>query len=193
MFCPQCGQQQVSGEVRFCPRCGLPLNVVAEVLAAGGALPSRALTTIGGSKLSPRQRGVRQGAMMMLSTMLLVPLTAIITTFMTGNPEFFVPIVVLSCFVGGLLRIIYALMFEEKFVAEMPAALPQYVPPGTPAQMGAGATPHAALPPRQGTPVPSFMPPRRGHTAELAHPPSVTDHTTRLLNKDRPDAEPEAH
>lgn len=193
MFCPQCGQQQVSGEVRFCSRCGLPLNIIAEVLAAGGALPSSALAMHGVGKLSPRQRGVRQGAMLMLSTMLLVPLMAIITSFITGGEEFFIPIVAISCFVGGLLRIIYALMFEEKFSPGVPVAVPQYVPPGMPAQMNAAAATHnAALPPRQSTPVPSFMQPRRGNTAELVHPPSVTDHTTRLLNKDRPDTESEA-
>ena len=133
MFCPQCGQQQVSGDIRFCSRCGLPLNVVAEVLAAGGALPSNAFAMHGGGRLSPRQRGVRQGAMLMLSTMLLVPLMAIITSFITGGEEFFIPIVAISCFVGGLLRIIYALMFEEKFSPGVPVAVPQYVPPGTPA------------------------------------------------------------
>ncbi|HVF27536.1 MAG TPA: zinc ribbon domain-containing protein [Pyrinomonadaceae bacterium] len=188
MFCPQCGQQQVSGEIRFCSRCGLPLNVVAEVLAAGGALPSSALAMLSGDRLSPRQRGVRRGAMWMLSTMLLVPLIAIIT----GGEEAIVAIVALSCFVGGLLRIIYALMFEEKFLPAVPAAAPPYVPPGMPAQMNAAPPQNAALPPRQSTPAPSFMPLRRGNTAELVHPPSVTDHTTRLLNKDRPDAESEA-
>ncbi|HVF86579.1 MAG TPA: hypothetical protein VM866_03275 [Pyrinomonadaceae bacterium] len=193
MFCPQCGQQQISGEIRFCSRCGLPLNVVAEVLAAGGALPSNAFAMHGGGgKLSPRQRGVRQGAMLMLSTMLLVPLIAIITSFINAGEEFFIPIVAVGCFVGGLLRIIYALMFEEKFSPDMPAAIPQYVPPGMPVQMNAAATQNPALPPRQSTPVPSFMPPRRGNTAELVHPPSVTDHTTRLLKKDRPDTESEA-
>ena len=29
MFCPQCGQQQVSDVTRYCSRCGFPLDGVA--------------------------------------------------------------------------------------------------------------------------------------------------------------------
>lgn len=32
MFCPQCGHRQVSDETRFCPRCGLSLGLVTELL-----------------------------------------------------------------------------------------------------------------------------------------------------------------
>ena len=39
MHCPRCGQQQVSEDIKFCSRCGLPLGVVSEVLAQGGYLP----------------------------------------------------------------------------------------------------------------------------------------------------------
>ena len=35
MYCPKCGQQQVSDEMRFCSRCGLALTGLAEWL--GGA------------------------------------------------------------------------------------------------------------------------------------------------------------
>jgi len=189
MHCPKCGQQQVSADVRYCSRCGFPLNVVAELLASGGALPYGALVAQGGGNLSPRQRGIRQGAMLMLSTMLLVPLTAIISVFITGGEEFFTPLVAMICFIGGLLRIIYAAMFEENTPTSRLGAAPSYVPPAMPMQMSAPLH-HATLPPQQGTPVSSFMPPRRTNTAELAAPPSVTDHTTRLLNKDRP--EPDA-
>ena len=39
MFCPRCGQEQASGELRFCSRCGLPMGIIAEVLANGETLP----------------------------------------------------------------------------------------------------------------------------------------------------------
>lgn len=32
MFCPQCGHQQVSDEMRFCSRCGLPLGLVTDLV-----------------------------------------------------------------------------------------------------------------------------------------------------------------
>ena len=50
MFCPQCGHRQVSDETRFCSRCGLPLNLVTELLAnSPGQLrrEKRELTGIG--------------------------------------------------------------------------------------------------------------------------------------------------
>ena len=34
MYCPRCSQQQVSEETKFCSRCGLPLGLVSELLAA---------------------------------------------------------------------------------------------------------------------------------------------------------------
>src|SRR5689334_7647741 len=35
MYCPNCGQQQVSDEMRFCSRCGLALTGLAEWLGGG--------------------------------------------------------------------------------------------------------------------------------------------------------------
>ncbi|HVG28392.1 MAG TPA: zinc ribbon domain-containing protein [Pyrinomonadaceae bacterium] len=32
MFCPQCGHRQVSDDMRFCARCGLPLGLVTDLL-----------------------------------------------------------------------------------------------------------------------------------------------------------------
>ena len=40
MYCPNCGQQQISEEMRFCSRCGLALSGLAEWLA-GGRLPAK--------------------------------------------------------------------------------------------------------------------------------------------------------
>src|SRR6266850_4876479 len=86
MYCPQCGQQQVSDATRYCSRCGFLLDGVVAVLASGGAVPTRYLQPVS-RKLSPRSKGVRQGAMLMLSTILIVPLIAIISVFILGSPE----------------------------------------------------------------------------------------------------------
>ena len=40
MYCPQCGQQQLSDNLRFCSRCGFPLEVVLQILGTGGMLPA---------------------------------------------------------------------------------------------------------------------------------------------------------
>jgi hypothetical protein len=187
MFCPQCGQRQAANEARFCPSCGLPLAVVSEVLAHRGQLPFVApppgAPAPGLRQLSPRQKGIRQGAMFMLSTMLFVPLVAFISVFITGAPQFFVPAAAVIFFVGGLLRIIYAAMFEESAPAVAPPVAHAYVPPAAPPPYLGAHERGAALPPPQAAPAPAARPPRFD-TGELGPPrASVTDHTTRLLQR----------
>ncbi len=58
MFCPQCGQRQISNEARFCSSCGFAMNVVIELLANGGQLPWRPPAASGSTQLSPRQKGI---------------------------------------------------------------------------------------------------------------------------------------
>lgn len=179
MFCPQCGQQQVSDATRFCSRCGFPLDGVTAVLASGGAVPTRYVQP-GSRKLSPRSKGVRQGAMMMLSTILIVPLISIISVFILGHPEIFVPIVAISLFVGGLLRILYALMMEDAAPQMDADETAGYAPPGSPQFERFVRNP--ALPPAAANPAAGWRP--RPNTAEIYQPPSVTENTTRLLDKE---------
>lgn len=191
MFCPQCGQKQVSNEARFCSSCGLQLNAVSELLKTGGVVSFR---PAGPRRLSPRQKGIRQGALMMLSTMLVVPLVAIIGVALLDLPGEVAGIAAVTCFVGGLLRIIYALMLEETEAPASDAAhLPTYAPPvGAPLYMNPPPARGAALPPpqQQGFSGADYRPPRRPETGEvIPRPPSVTENTTRLLG-DLPDDAP---
>jgi hypothetical protein len=183
MYCPQCGQQQALSEMRFCSRCGFPMGGVAELLAQGGALRS------GDEQpqeqaLSPRRRGVRQGVMMMLLGAVIVPVLAILNSFTLGPSilDLLVPISAVICFAGGMMRILYAILFEQS-APEVKRDLPVYVPPVTPAQLNAGVR-TSALPPVQSRPVSDFTP-RRANTAELVQQPSVTENTTRLLDEDK--------
>jgi hypothetical protein len=181
MFCPQCGQQQVPGEMRFCSRCGFPLAGVTTLISTGGALPT--VQQESGVLRTPKQEGVRQGVILILLGMVLVPLVALFATQVIFAPEILIPPVAIICFVGGLMRIIYALAFQEG----APRLDPNYMPPyGTAAapsaSLGAGAR-NAALPPAQSVPVPNW----RTNTAEIVRPLSVTENTTRLL---RDEAEP---
>jgi len=182
MFCPQCGQKQVASDVRFCSSCGLPLGGVSEVLAHRGQLPVRPHDA-GPRQLTPRQKGIRQGAMLMLSTMLVVPLVSFISVFVTGAPELFVPAAAVICFIGGLLRIFYALLLEGTVPTEATAPPAQtYVPPSMPPNYLGTPERGAALPPPRSAPVPAYRP-ARVDTGELKAPSSVTDHTTRLLER----------
>lgn len=183
MHCPQCGQQQVSGEVRFCSRCGFPLGGVIELLANGGNLPTRE-SGIEKSKRSPRYEGVRQGVTMFFIGAVLVPLLAIINSFQVNGStllDILVPISAVLFFVGGFVRILYAAIFEEgvpPHAYAQSASMP-YTPPATPPQLNVGAR-ATALPPAQSIPVSAWR--QRPNTAEIIQPPSVTENTTRLLD-----------
>ena len=179
MYCPQCGQQQVSEVTRFCSRCGFLLEGVSSVLASGGQLPMR-MVGRGNQQQSPRSKGIRQGAMLMLSTILLVPLMAIITVNFDLKPELFVPLTAIFCFVGGLLRILYAAIMEEPYPVAEANHIAGYAPTGMP-QVDT-STRNTALPPASAHGVPSWR--SRPNTAEIYQPPSITENTTRLLDKD---------
>jgi hypothetical protein len=185
MHCPQCGQQQVSSELRFCSRCGFPLGGVTELMANGGALPQYQPPSDTPSKMSPRRRGVRQGVAMIFLGVVLTSLFGVFNSYL-GFPEFFVAVSAIIGFVGGPLRILYAAIFEEgeKKIVYMNSGQQQ---PGFPAyQQQPSLRPSAdvnrarQLPPQQSAPVQNW---RRPDTAELVTPPSVTEHTTRLLEK----------
>jgi hypothetical protein len=181
MYCPQCGQLQVSDVTRYCSRCGFLLDGTAVVLATGGAVPVRAVAP-GYQKLSPRSKGIRQGALLMLSTVLLVPLVGIIGVAIMGIHPAIVGVTAVTCFLGGLLRIFYALLMEES-VAPMNLNAVVTYPAAGQAQFGR-PTPNTALPPASANATSSWRP--STNTAEIYQPPSVTENTTRLLDKDDP-------
>jgi hypothetical protein len=157
------------------------LYVVTELLKTGGQLTRRPPAP---GQMSPRSRGLRQGVMMMLSTFVLVPVTAILGVGLLNLPGELVGAIAVLCLMGGFLRMMYALLFESTEAPEPANVVPQhYVPPASvPNYLG---TPHApaSLPPQRSAPVNTYQPPRRFDTGEIAPPSSVTDHTTRLLDK----------
>lgn len=156
------------------------------LLAQGGMLPQ--YEPPGEKEISPRRRGVKQGALLMLIGAVLVPLLGVFASFAPQRIgvafEFFAAAAAILCFVGGPLRMLFAALFEE-------GARPRgYVRP--PAYSSAPPLPIpparvSALPPQ--TAQPASLWPARPRFAELAQPPSVTDHTTQLLPKSEPESE----
>jgi hypothetical protein len=177
MFCPQCGQQQVTGIIRFCSRCGFPLDGVIQLLSNGGMLPVYR-SPDEPVQISPRRKGVKQGGMLLLSGALIVPILGIFASYMNTSPflEILLGLAAIICFVGGPLRMLFAAVFEDA----APSPIRAYGPPA-PMQFAPHAQNHA-LPPQPARPQPSWRP--RPVTAELANPPSVTENTTRLLDKE---------
>jgi hypothetical protein len=184
MHCPQCGQQQVSSELRFCSRCGFPLGGVMELLASGGTLPQSKPQGETTPTVSRRRKGVQQGFALIFLAAVLTPLFAVLHEYL-NFPELFIALTAVIGFIGGALRVIYALIFEEGaprvvYVnSNQVAGVPLYQQP----QLRPFAdAPHGrpVLPPQQSAPAPNW---RRPDTAELHHPPSVTENTTKLLEK----------
>lgn len=177
MFCPECGQQQVSNEVRFCSRCGFQLATVTGLLATRGALPAGA-TPVMEAPDTPRRKGVRQGGKLLLFGLFLMPFFAMVSELTRGLiPEESV-LIGLIVFLAGLLRMIYAMLFEDGPYRKQAGMLPTYVPP-------LGAQPHSAeLPPARSVTAHGYAPPRPD-TAEISYRPSVTEHDTQLLDDRR--------
>lgn len=180
MFCPKCGQSQVSEAVRFCSRCGLPLGGAASLLANDGVLPSQlAAPTGAASSISPRRKGLRQGGIVMLVGIFLGPMIAMMHPIIGLKGEY--SIIGALVFMVGFLRFLYAAIFEDKAPAATSGASFD-AQASTQDQFNPQAQ-RGALPPAEFRPAPSFFAPRND-TAEIAQPSSVTDHTTRLLQDD---------
>ena len=171
MFCPQCGQQQASGNIRFCSRCGLPIGGLAEWLAGGGVLAAR--EDVEPSALaSQRRKRISQGAKLMFLSGVLLPVCFGLAIIIDGPGPLIIP---LTIFLAGLSWMLYFRLFGEE---TPPAAHQQSRPLAFGATTGANALPPAS------NPVTTGAGGKQVRTKELARPPSVTEHTTRLLDKE---------
>jgi hypothetical protein len=183
MFCPQCGQQQVTGVIRFCSRCGFPLDGVIHLLGSGGALP---VYHDPGEPIpiSPRRKGVRQGGMLLLGGAVLVPLLGVLANYSNSTfLEILTAFAAIVCFLGGPLRMLFAGVFEEGAPRRPPIPMARPYVAGTVPTPQFGPPPrNPALPPAPVQRQPQWRP--RPVTAELTGPPSVTEGTTRLLDKE---------
>lgn len=155
------------------------------LLTHGGLLPRYG--PIGEKKISPRRKGVKQGGTLMIIGAVLVPIFGVMSGFAPGNLEnvfaFFAALAAIICFVGGPLRMLYAALFEEG------APSPQFGPPTSyaPPAITPPAARLSALPPGTVNPTTGWR--ARPETAEIVQPPSVTDNTTRLLEKPEPEGD----
>ena len=191
MFCPRCGQKQLSDGVRFCSSCGFQLEVVSQLLPTSGQLHWRPPEPAAG-QLTPRQKGIRQGAILLASTFLIVPVLGILSDLI-GFPDELVGLAAVICFIGGILRMLYARFLQEGPPPVMqPVMAPPYVPPAVPPNYLGTPAQNTTLPPAQHQPPAASFRPQRFDTGELVNPPpSVVDHTTRLLDKKTPDEPPD--
>ena len=180
MFCPRCGQEQVSEETRYCSRCGFLMTGVGELISSGGQMSGATDLTV--TKESPRKKGLKQGLMIFLLTFLIVPLVAITSVnLMLGPTPIAITAILFS--VGGILRMVYALLLESN----QPDAktLEENVFGSAQGLLNKNKT-NTALPPQQTMPASVYTPPIQGNwrdTNDLVQP-SVTEGTTKLLERE---------
>lgn len=177
MFCPSCGQEQISEETSFCSRCGLLLTGVTEILNLGGAVP-QALKSNNSKKKFFQKKGFKQGLFIFLLSFVIVAILSILTVAADADPY----VVIISAILfsgGGLLRMAYSLMFEADESS-------QTVPVNQDPAYFASAKSTNALPPGQSIPASTYARPRHENwrdTNDLSLP-SVTEGTTKLLKED---------
>ena len=158
--------------MRFCSRCGFPLAIVTQLVRGGGVLEGFDPDAKG--ELSPRQKGIRWGLVLMIVSLLLVPVAGLMTAMKSDFFALFVPVLVL--FALGLGRLIHAYLLALRTPTETAKSL---AAKRTKKLSGAYAPP---LPAGQSIPVTNWKQPP--NTSEMAEPVSVTEHTTKLLTDD---------
>jgi hypothetical protein len=170
MFCPRCSQEQVSAEIRFCSRCGLPLADIAEAVEGGGFVDRNA-----GDAACSLRRSVFAALLVMAASFIFL-----IVSLITGTPEpsFVVQwnlFVSLAFFFGGLIWAGYALRpGRRKSRSRGRQGVDQ---PRASLAIEGYTSPTRTLPDTYSAPAVVET------TRELDKIPSVVEHTTRTLGK----------
>jgi hypothetical protein len=181
MHCPNCGQQQVSEEMRYCSRCGFSLAGLAEWLA-GGRVPLQAAEKAPDSPDSRRRKNMRRAAKLMFFSAVLFPLFLVISIAEDEPGPLILPFFM---FFIALMWMLYARLFMSKAAPVNYQAPQSSIPSGSfqTSTLGSGQA-RGSLPPAADN-IPISGPTRQQvRTNELAQRPSVTEHTTRLLDNE---------
>jgi len=160
----------MSGEMRFCSRCGLALSGLAEWLAGG--LPVKRADETRVLSPSRRRKAIRRAAKMMFFSAALFPIFLAISIGIDEPGPLFVPSIL---FFVSLTWMVYARLFMD----DTAPMIGQTAQPSTFRPMPA----RESLPPANTTAMPDFGR-QRVRTNELVQVPSVTEHTTKLLDNE---------
>ena len=168
MYCPNCGQQQISDEMRFCSRCGLALTGLAEWLAGGSVIAKPADKPA----LSPRRKNMRRAGKLMFFSGVLFPVFLMISLAADEGGPMVIPFFL---FFVSLVWMLYARLFSDKNATVKIQPAQTTVLGSTPAR--------SSLPPATTTNIPNAGR-SQVRTNELAQPPSVTEHTTKFFHNE---------
>ena len=171
MFCPKCSAHTGADASRYCRSCGFRLDIVALLMAYNGEpqsfapaiMPPPAPTTV-----LPRKRGLRSGGKILFSSLLMFPFIFAWAASWKNAGPLLIPATV---FFLGVMRMLYAWLFEDSIpgshIAMPPTPVPAYRPVST--------LPNAYQPPVARKEVPN--------TNDINQPSSVTEQTTNLLGR----------
>jgi hypothetical protein len=118
MFCPRCSESQANDEAQFCSKCGFSIKSVKKLLDTDGVIELE-------TELSPRQKGVRQGAKLILLSLILLPALVLLSALFPADDQLVesspsstifdqVGLAILwTVFLAGSARIAYAFLFEK--------------------------------------------------------------------------------
>jgi len=169
VYCPKCSQPQVSEEVQFCSRCGLPLLNLKEMISTEGKTRLRTANK-DEDLLSSRQKGTRQGVMLILLSVILIPAYILLAALFPANDRLIESSVsdtpfekisqalLLTIFMLGLARLLYARIFQSAAVDENSSPI------------HLETSPNHSLPSAPGTPL-EGLGAWRQNTGEIANTP----------------------
>jgi len=158
--------------MRFCSRCGFPLTIVSQLVANAGAL--NGFDNEGKRQLTPREKGIRWGALLMIISAVLFPIVLLFAAMKHDAIVLLLPVFLI--FLVGMARLLYAKLLQPNTAVqkEIPSAAGQRMAQ----ELNSAHRP--GLSANQGVPVSAWRQPI--DTSEMAQPPSVTDNTTKLLS-----------
>jgi hypothetical protein len=156
--------------VRFCPKCGLSLAGLPAYMSGNEFAPARPEAPPP-TEMTAKRLGTRRGAKLMFFSVVLFPIFFAFCFLVNGPGPLFVPFTV---FLAGLVTLVYARLFGDELLPVRNLTARR--------DLNAARDRHA-LGAAQFTPAPLFNQPR-ANTAEIYQPPSITENTTKLLDKD---------
>jgi uncharacterized protein with PQ loop repeat len=181
MFCPRCSQEQVSDEIKFCSRCGFSLVIVSEVLVNDGFLPQSIEVNKNKRRLTRKNGLYFSLVWFVFFALMLAPILGIIT-----QEEIIALIWVIVGKMGALILLIISFAFLKKEPKNAENYNQEILDYGTNNLYGSQRT---ALPPQQSQPAQNYVSPasswKAPDTGKMAQPHSVTEVTTRLLQKEK--------
>jgi hypothetical protein len=152
MYCPKCSQPLTVDELRFCSRCGLPLAALTQIVLANGETKKK-------TEAAPRQKGIRQGVILISLSVILIPAYILLAALFPANDRLVESAVsdtpfekisqalLITLFMLGLARLLYARLFQSG------APVPTESVAATQFQ---DSSVNYSLPDAQGTPVSDF-------------------------------------